>query len=228
VSAPFWAASEEGFEGPLYAANPWEIVELAGEKLPGLCRVTAPQSKYRLDTQSTNGVDGGEIVLRGYEPGALGFDCTVWTPAQWERLQAVIKKLWEKPGKIVGTTSSKQTAAQTKTEAQLAEKRALGIVHPALQLLGITRVVIESIVPPEPGPAPQSMVVTFRLQEFVPPVAKTAKARKVAGTATTMVEPVEAFRMTPVTAPANMSVAPPSSTDAGPLMSSDTSLMSGG
>lgn len=219
MSTPFWSTNLEGFEGAVYSANPWDVVTIAGEKLPGICRVTAPQSKYKIDSQSVNGIDGGALVLRGYQPGALGVDCTIWTPAQWAKLEAIIKKVWEKPGKIAGDAPSGKSkgGAQDAAAARLAEKRAYDIVHPALQLLGITRVVIESISTPEPGPAPQSMVVSFRLQEFVAAVAKpqAASGRKVAGSQRKMQEPVEAFRLAAAT-PLNEPVYPPSATDAGP------------
>jgi hypothetical protein len=213
MGLPFWGRSlrpGHGFEGPLYATNPHDVVQLGDEKLPGTCSVEAlPEHVY--DRQKVEGRDGATLVLRGYLPGPIDIEWTLWTEEQWEKAQEVIAKIWRKPGKLAPSEGGSKKTAAAAAEATVVEERALDIRHPGLQLLGVQRVVIRGISPPKRGPVPQSRVINIKCLEYVPTPKKKQKPTKVAGSASKLA-PVASFLQ-----PKNGLGPSPSATDAKPF-----------
>lgn len=170
---PFWGSTlrrGHGYDGPLYAPNSHDVLVLGNEKLPGTARVDAlPEHVY--DRQKAQGRDGATLVLRGYLPGPIDIEWTLWTEEQWEKAQEIIPKIWRKPGKLAPPSEGekKSKAALSEAEAAKVEERALDIRHPGLLWLNVERVVIKGISPPKPGSVPQSRVVHIKCIEFVPP-----------------------------------------------------------
>jgi hypothetical protein len=187
VGAAFWGRGDQGYEGPLYAPNPHDLVILGGKKLPGKCEVKAlPTQEY--GREKAPGRDGAAIILQGYLPGPIDIAVLMWTPEQWEVFQDVMDLVWNRPGKISSGFSKRgqqffssidktaSEAGQISRGAALAEQRAITIGHPALQEANITKVVVTGRSLPEPGPFPQSRIVNIKCLEFVesPKVSKTA------------------------------------------------------
>lgn len=179
--APFWDRNESGYEGEVYAPNPVNTVEIGGIQLPGRCTLRAiPEHVY--DNQKIAGYDGSDLVLRGYLPGPIDLEMLIWTPSQWREAQIAIRTLYRKPLKdsaavdvvdeeeLIARAENKTRRSQGLSEARrkLAEARALDIKHPWLGLLDLKRVVIKGISLPEPGPEPQTWIINWKLQEFVP------------------------------------------------------------
>jgi hypothetical protein len=156
-----------------YSDHPWDIVTMAGLKLPGICEVANGLTEIGIDMKHPDGADGSTITVKGYKPGKFDISCTVWTAAQWTALQGVIATVWRKPKK--------------KTKLQDA---AFDIHHPALQLLGVTSCVVESISYPKPGSFEGSKVITFKCLQNVRAGKKSAK--KTVGDGTTVVNPLKA------------------------------------
>jgi len=191
MAATFWGRGTQGYEGPLYAPNPHDLVVLGGRKLPGKCSVEAlPTLEY--GREKAPGRDGAAIILQGYLPGPIDIEVLMWTEEQWVVFQEVMDLVWTRPGKISSGFSERgvqffssidKTGAersQIAKGAALAEQRAVTIGHPALQEAKISLVVITGRSLPKPGPAPQSRIVNIKCLEFVPS-PKTGKPKLVKG-----------------------------------------------
>jgi hypothetical protein len=124
----------------------------------------------------------------------------------------VIALIWKKPGKLAGATAPKGAAAEN-AAADLAERASHEIKHPALQVLGISRVVIVGISLPEEGPIPQSRVINFKCLEYVP-TSTTPQTAKIKG-AVSQVKVAKELQA-PNFAPVNAAKKPPSATQSGP------------
>jgi hypothetical protein len=170
LDIPFWdpttAVDNDGAEmlngtGPLYSSNPWDIVFIGGQPLPGICKVHGLPT-LAFDKKKSGGVDGAVITVNGYIPGPIEVEVVIWTQEQWETFIAIAPSLWRKPGKKTKAKDIAQT-----------------ISHPGLDTWGINAVVIIGVSVPENGPIPQSKLIKFKCVEFVaqvPRATKTAKA----------------------------------------------------
>lgn len=161
ATAPGVPAGSFGYgEGDTFMKNPWDVVNLNGKPLPGLCKVKAI-GKLTIDRKKPPGADGLTITSQGYDPGNVDIEILLWTWAQWKEMVQAAVTLWARP----------RRGGQIK---------ALDISHPALSLWGIRSVVIEGVSIPEPGSIPQSMVVRLKAVEHLPPdqknKTKTVKA----------------------------------------------------
>jgi hypothetical protein len=151
-----------GGEGPLYAENPWELVTLNGQKLPGLCTVEGLPT-LKIDQKKKGGADSVTFTATGYLPGPINVECMIWTLAQWQLFQTVAGLIWRKPNKKAK-----------------ASDLAITIEHPGLTLWGISQVIVSGVSTPEDGPIKQSKIIRIRCLEYVPPgrgdKTKTAKS----------------------------------------------------
>jgi hypothetical protein len=182
MAVPFWSLNPTaGYFGPIYPSNPFDLVILGGEKLPGICKIKALPAQ-EISRQKVPGRDGATILWRGYVPGPVDLECLMWMDAQWQIMQGIISRLWQKPGKTLAGKggAKKESGKALENQAAIAEGAATDIDHPSLQVLGITRVILSGVSLPEEGSAPQSRTINFKLLEYVPPGKKTV-SRKVAG-----------------------------------------------
>lgn len=140
-------------EGPTFAQNPWDVVFLNGDPLPGLCKVKATPT-VKFDTKKPGGVDGLTITGQGYLPGPVDIEVVLWTQEQWEFFQAIADKIWIKPRRGQSL-------------------KAIDISHPGTDLWKIKSVVVQGVSVPEDGPIPQSKVIRIKAVEFIPPNTKT-------------------------------------------------------
>jgi hypothetical protein len=175
--------------GPLFSANPWDVVFINGQPLPGLCKVHGLPT-LSFDKKKHAGADGAIITVNGYLPGPIEIEVKLWTQEQWEFFQAMAPAIWNKPAK--------------KTSAA---KLAVPIGHPGLDLWGINAVVVIGVSVPEDGPIPQSKLVKIKCVEYVPLAGKTSKTVKA-------ITPVREDKRT--SGQLNGLGDPPSKTDIGP------------
>jgi hypothetical protein len=142
--------------GPTYMSNPWDLVYIGGDPIPGLCKVHGLPT-LAFDKKKSGGSDGAVITVNGYVPGPIEIEVLLWTQDQWEFFQVLAPKIWRKPSK--------------KTKAK---DVALTIDHPAFQLWGINAVVVIGVSVPENGPIPQSKLIKIKCVEFVPTTTQNA------------------------------------------------------
>lgn len=136
--------------GPTFAPNPWDTVYISDEPLPGICSVRGLPT-LSFDKKKSGGSDGAIITVNGYIPGPIEIETMLWTRAQWSVFQVIAAKIWNKP--------AKKTAAA---------KLAIAVSHPALDLWGITAVIVIGVGVPEKGPIPQSRIIKIKCVEYVP------------------------------------------------------------
>lgn len=136
--------------GPTFADNPWDLVYISGEPVPGICKVHGLPT-LAFDKKKSGGTSGAVITINGYIPGPIEIEVILWTKEQWSFFQIIAAKIWTKPAK--------------KTSAA---KLAVSIAHPGLDLWGINAVVVLGVGVPERGPIPQSISIKIKCVEFVP------------------------------------------------------------
>lgn len=163
-------------EGLVIQDDPWNVVYLNGDPLPGICSLKA-ESELQIEQKKGAGHDGARLTLHGYLPGPIVITITIWTSDQWREYLAMIPMFWRPPTK--NDSSVKDTAARlgmSEREANLYQA-AVTIAHPSLQGTGISAVIVRGISIPEDGPAPQSKVVRLRCVQYLPPSAKSAPSK---------------------------------------------------
>ena len=148
-------------EGPAFSDNPWDIVFLNGQPMPGLCKIKA-EPVVHFDKKKPGGVDGLTITAQGYIPGAVQIEVLLWTEEQWEFFQAISDTIWTKPkrGGVI---------------------KAIDLSAPGTDLWGIKSIVVEGVSVPEEGPVPQSRIIRIKAVEFVPPGKTKTNTVKSAG-----------------------------------------------
>lgn len=101
MAVPFWDLGTDGYDGPDYSEQPWDIIAFVVDqrllRSPGIATVKCvPREK--IDIQKPNGGDVGTIITRGHEPARVDIAIRVWTPTQWQLMQELIAALWRKSG----------------------------------------------------------------------------------------------------------------------------------
>ncbi len=146
-----------GGEGPPQAASKWDRCKLGDYDLPGICRVTAAPTR-QVDKKKHAGKDGARITLKGYDPGPVTIEVTIWTKEQLTLLEKAVAGLWKPPG-----------------------KEATGPVDIIAYELGILKIRSVQLVSPSalrPGPKPGSRVMNLNCLEFVEPKSTGTKTPK--------------------------------------------------
>jgi hypothetical protein len=145
---PFWdfdpGADDNGepigwcAEEPAFAPGIWERLALGGYQMPGKWRVSGSVSED-VDVQKPQGFDGAALISRGYMPGIVTMEGTLWTPEQWAIYQRIFPAVWTRPNRYSGQDvvlgkKSQVNQAQSATAAQqVAAYQAAGISLKAAQ-----------------------------------------------------------------------------------------------
>lgn len=151
---PFWGDGTEEDNDPAapYSSHPWDVAVLAGLKLPGICDSKPTGiAAIEIDKKKAKGSHGAKVTILGYNPGTFDITCEVWTAAQWQVVQDVVRRLWK------GSTA---TAAD---EA----KASITVYHPGLRLVLVGTAIIVGITPPTKGTFEGSRIITFHMHERV-------------------------------------------------------------
>ena len=159
-----------GITGGMYPDNPWDLVTLAGNPLPGIWKATATPS-IQLDVQKPNGFDGAALVSRGYLNGGITLTGRLWTPEQWAQWQRVLPLIWRRPNSYAVTDKKIQGQIQ-------GQQKALEVKHPGLNSMGITSIVLKSIAPPEETGEKGVRQIKLTAMEYVTQPQRQQKADK--------------------------------------------------
>lgn len=124
---PFWGEMPATLDPSNTQFNPWDVVFLGGQQLPGLCQVTGKRGK-RYDLKKAKGSDFARITKQGYEPAEIRIVERIWTRQHLHALELIMPML-EAPT----------------PRASDGSEQAIEIRHPALDLRGINAVVIQRI-----------------------------------------------------------------------------------
>jgi len=149
---PFWA--EVPAAGALTPSNvqlpAWDVVFLAGEQLPGLCVVTGRQGK-RFDVKKTKGSSFATLTHQGQDPAEVKVVERIWTRQQLHALWRIMPILQ------LSSTSLADGSIQ-----------AMEIRHPAVDLMGISAVVLRTVDLPHASAQKGVFEVTYDLLEYRP------------------------------------------------------------
>lgn len=166
MAVPFWDEFEEGYEGPLYATEPWDLLVLNGIKVPGISTVKCTP-RMKIEIPKETGRDGGPAIERGHDPARVDIAVKIWTPRQWEAMQAVLLAVWRRPGQEVRYAARDGKLVET-------TRKAVTIAHPACALYNVSSILIESPDSPEPGPEIGVRVLKMKAVQYIPPSSKPA------------------------------------------------------
>lgn len=179
MGIPFWDQFPDTWVmGPASDPNPWGSVILGGITLPGTCEVTGA-AIHRIDVQKANGVDGGTLIERGYQPGEFDIDMKLWTPEHWQLWRETRPSIFRRLSKIDPNDTKKKTTASA-GQVSATEKAALAVSHPALADAEITACLIKSITLPRPGPELGTKIITIKCIQYIPPAPNKNALRKAA------------------------------------------------
>jgi hypothetical protein len=71
-------------------ANAWNILTIAGERLPGLVNVPTGALERSVDVKKPLGAKAATIAFHGDDPAKPEWELTLWTPKQWDRYQEML------------------------------------------------------------------------------------------------------------------------------------------
>lgn len=193
---PFWDMVEFddhgeilGIEGPDYSPNPWDCVQLGDVRLPGIWQASATPA-IKLDIQKPLNADGAAVISRGYLPASVTLTGLLWTPMQFRLLQDAWPYIWRKPFKVhaqdVPSTKKGKVSAVEKDQGEIVgTQRSLGIINPAVNMIGIFYIVVQKPTPLGPGPIIGTRQMTIECLEYVPePAVKPSAVKKTKGSQT--------------------------------------------
>lgn len=173
-----FAPGSEGFDYD--DTSPWANVSIGGNRLPGTC-VVAGAAVHRIDVQKANGVDGGTLIERGYEPGKFDVDCKVWTRSQWRILLGILPQIFRRPNKIDVNDAKAKKAGATAAEIEATATAAKPVTGPMFDFMNVGSCLIQSVGIPRPGPEWGTWVVSIKCVEYIAPNPKNAGVRKTTG-----------------------------------------------
>jgi hypothetical protein len=203
LGVPFPDSAGDGFdgwEGPDYMTNPWDLAVLNGIKVPGITQVKCT-GKKKIDIPKATGRDGGPTTDRGHIAATIEITNTVWTPSQWRLWQQVEKAIWRPPGSPVVRPEGAVKGAT--------EIKAITISHPSCSPppRNVSAILIESFESSEWSPQ-KGMVTRIKAVQYIEP-KKANVTRAVSGG----VPLTKEFAQAKAAAPAN-----PVKTDAVPVL----------
>lgn len=152
---PFWDLAPGGVfvQFDERGITDWERVTIAGIQLPGRCTVMSPGRVRKVQRNSGPGDETEEIV----DVGALAADVQIvvqiWTPehlARWEEFSEKMRDLFAEARDDTGAKSAP----------------ALDVVHPGLNLAGISSLYVYQVAVLHPGAVRGTMESTILATEY--------------------------------------------------------------
>lgn len=126
---PFWHESTTGYTDLSASVNdPWCTVKFAGNRVPGICKVTGDGLQFDLQWKKAKGASNYSVAWNGEKPSKINIDVSIYTPTQWENFQKLLVDVVPKGTK---------------------QPPPLAVEHPALLAIGITQIIVESVSPPQ-------------------------------------------------------------------------------
>jgi hypothetical protein len=152
---PFW----DLFPSPAYLQfderliTPWERVSIAGTQLPGRCSVLSPGRVRKVQRNSGPGDEAEELI----DLGALAADVQI------------VVQIWTQQHLILWTQFSAQMqalVAEARGETGAKSAPALDVVHPGLNLAGISSLYVYQVSVLQPSSVKGMMESTILATEY--------------------------------------------------------------
>ena len=154
TTQPFWADPVEG--------DAWDVCQLGGEWLPGLCEVKTTV-KRDVKIKKAKGKGGASMEDQGNDVATGTITLKMWTSAQWTELLRILPTI--QPRRPEGA------------------KDPLELVHPEPNAKAVTQVFVDEI-PPFDKDDKGLMTVTFKFTEWCPAPKPVKAGKKAAKTQT--------------------------------------------
>ncbi|MEW5858395.1 MAG: hypothetical protein AB1861_13590 [Cyanobacteriota bacterium] len=117
AQVPWWYSTEE----PLS----WDMCQLGGEWIPGKVSVSGSGIKRNVDVKKSKGKEGATITDQGADLARFTLTVQVWGEQDWQDYQNLL--------------------ATINPRAKGSKISPVEVVHPAINLLGVKRIYIDSI-----------------------------------------------------------------------------------
>lgn len=128
----------EGTTDPLPDGfSPWDVIYFNNVRAPGICRVEGGRRRL-IDHRGTPGSSGDIAALMAYQLAEFTIYLTLWTPAQWDVYQQLVRTLYPKPAPSLPTVPG----------AAAAKVATVSVRHPSFQLLQVNDVYVVDIRAP--------------------------------------------------------------------------------
>jgi hypothetical protein len=218
LGVSFWDQPATGIPASAGFVTPptaWDVAYYGSNNtlMPGVASITGFKCKRVVDKKKKGGGDGRTPTFRGYDIAQFDLRLIIWTRIQFQGLQQMLRAFF--PGKsppvlqtasgpIVGLDLSNVTGTSA---VAVAKPEPIYVSHPSLQLAGITQIICEGWVPPQPWSGRNDVKqVDFHCWEYR--VSKNIK----------QTTPIQANNqpINPKTQPISTNVTPPSKNNAGP------------
>ncbi len=196
VPSDFWGAPVyrtasglwcPGYEGNLFADNPWDFVGIPGlyqhssnvglPQTPGICRVSVSKGRT-VDKKKSQGTDGDTLTFSGINSAEGEIQVMIWTPDQWELFKTIWPILSPPQGKAPpGAKTARTTVGKGTTKIFV---QAYDVQHPKFTVHKIKSVVFLHGSGPEDGWVNGAKVFTAKWVEYIDPI-KTDVTRTIKG-----------------------------------------------
>ena len=158
-------------QGDTYQTG-WDLVWIAGEKLPGRCDVKV-EPQVQIDQKKGPGHDGARLTLHGYLPGPIEISTLIWTELQWQAFGRLLPKFWRKPLKDPADIALVQKVQKVSAREASLLQAAVFVDHPWLRRFEIGAVIVRGITM-ENGEVPQSKLIRIKCIEYQPPTQRSS------------------------------------------------------
>lgn len=147
--------------------DPVDYVELAGQRSPGICEVLGGSSPRRWDERRGYGFSGSTLIFRGVGLCRPTLKLRLYTAQDWAD--------WHEWSRLVQRPPLGERA------------RALDIVHPILEDLGVRSVVVEDVLQPQQT-ADGEWTIEVRLIEYR---RREAALERIDGATAAVTDPID-------------------------------------
>ena len=146
----------------------WDFVIVADRALPCLRDYPKAKPGRKLDAKSAPGSSGGRIVDKGYDLAKVSVTLSLWTEDHFATWGALLEVIQPRAGR---------------------RRDAVSIYHPALEAVGISSVVVESISSIEHSGTAGIYRASFEAIQYQPPARGANASRSGRGDTQTPVAP---------------------------------------
>ncbi len=163
---PFWDVVDAsgvapGYTGPLTSSNPWDVVVLRGQALPGIWDV-AGRLVRKVDPKRKPGANGENPTVHGQDAAPIELRGEIWTAQQWAEMVKQLRVLWPPPGR--SSVHDRATPAKGPTP--------FDAYHPKLALFYIASLLIVEIEAPKRN-AKGGVDLVIKCKEYRPSKGKS-------------------------------------------------------
>lgn len=172
--------SDDFWVDELAGESPWRVWDkliLGGITFPGVCKITCGTGigidVNKVLKKRATAADAAQFRItltdRGYNPGIIRAELSIWESDQWEDLKETLPKFTARSGDFQGSDVVGESTGDVgaKRSKGIKGRDAFDIVHPVTRLLGVDSVIVQNISVPHVE-AGELKIMIDMLQYFEP------------------------------------------------------------